>query len=124
MLRAQWREIVEAADVPQALDRSEIAAARAHFHVARQMLEHRAIDRLRRCAQHRLRGRLREVGQKLVERAEARGWIAPEQAGARREMMDLDRVNLLGRDAGYRQAHVPENPGPLVAVRDPRAYGT
>src|SRR3546814_3735404 len=87
MLGAQLLEIGEAADVPQALDRIEIAAARAHFHVARQVLEHRDIDRLRRCAQHRLRGRLREVGQKLVERAETRGWIAPEQAGERREMM-------------------------------------
>src|SRR3546814_8856530 len=59
--------------------------------IAGQMLEHGDIDRLGRRAQHRLVGRLGEVGQKLVERAEARGRIAPEQAGERREMMALDR---------------------------------
>src|SRR3546814_17650835 len=83
------------------------------------MLEHLDIDRLRRCAQHRLRGRLREVGQKLVERAEARGWIAPEQAGARREMMSLDRVNFLGREAALRQAAGAETAVLLVAPGAP-----
>src|SRR3546814_9237588 len=87
--------------------------------IAGQMLEHGDIDRLGRRAQHRLVGRLGEVGQKLVERAEARGRIAPEQAGERREMMALDRVNFLGREAALRQADGAETAGLLVAPGAP-----
>src|SRR3546814_14943901 len=72
------------------------------------------------CSSDLLVGRLGEVGQKLVERAEARGRIAPEQAGERREMMALDRVDLLGRKASLRQADGAEAAVLLMPPGAPR----
>src|SRR3546814_19998555 len=76
------------------------------------------------CSSDLLVGRLGEVGQKLVERAEARGRIAPEQAGERREMMALERLDLPGRKASLRQADGAEAAVLLMPPGEPRDLST
>ncbi|CAF1102507.1 unnamed protein product [Adineta ricciae] len=120
MFGAQLLEIGQPADVPQSLHRIEIAAARTHFHIARQMLEHRDVDRFGCGAEHRLARRLRKIGQKLVERPEPRRWVTPEQAGERGEMMPLDRVDFLRREAALRQ---PDGAEAAVLLVAPGAAG-
>src|SRR3546814_2283025 len=80
VLGAQLLEIGQAADVPQPRDGLRIAAARRDLAVAREMLEHGKVDRLRRGAERRMGGGLAKVGDQPVERVEARLRVADRKS--------------------------------------------